>query len=442
MEEDIHKGKIQSKTATINEDLIKKRIDIVIEQAQERINIEAANNPEIRFALDIVEEFIRRKGRVCYGGTAMNAQLSKEQQFYSPDKDLPDYDFFTYDLENDVKELVRELKKSGFDDVSDRFGIHEGSKKIFVNYIAVADITTIDHDIYDILKKRAVIINGIRYTDPDILRMMMYLELSRPKGEVSRWNKVYERLALINKAFPMKKCGKDTHLPRKIPTEVRDIIHNFCINHKRTLAGTRLEKIYSRSLRAKEDIKWLTKEGGAVVFYSPDPKKDALILRQNLGFHNVDVRYYEKKGDIIPARLVLRLHSVPIALIVQETACHSYNTLKDPSGNTIHIASLSTLISLYLSLAIFTNDEEKIFGFSLLCVTQRFIEVNDQLQNLKVVKQFPPFSLDCHGYQKGFPSLIREKVQRIAGEKLKKRLLTRKREISSTNKTVKKKKSG
>lgn len=444
MEEDIRKKKLKNYEPEGSN--TKQRIDAIIEEAQERIDKEAAASPEIRFALDIVEEFLRRKKRVCYGGTAMNAQLPKAEQFYSPERDLPDYDFYTPEIEADTEELVNDLKKSGFEDVANRIGIHEGTRKILVNYVAVADVSEIDKDIYEILEKRAVIVNGIRYTDPDVLRMMMYLELSRPKGEVSRWNKVHERLTLMNASFPMKKCEKEKRFPRKIPIEIRDILHAFCIEQQRILAGARLEKLYFRSLKGKSPVLWETREGGAVVFYSPDPKKDALALRQKLGFRGVDVRYFKEKGDVIPARLVLRLHGVPIALIIQETACHSYNTLKDASGNEVYIASLSTLISLYLSLAIFTTDEEDIFGFSILCATQRFIEVNNQLQHLKVAKQFPPFSLDCSGYQKGYPTLLREKVKRVAQEKAAdkiKKLLsknsTKRRSLKAVNKTLKKK---
>ena len=442
MEENIRKKNIE----TISADLIvKERLDATIEDAQERIDREAAASPEIRFALDIVEEFLRRKKRVCYGGTAMNAQLPKEKQFYSPDRDLPDYDFFTAEIEKDTEELIDDLKKSGFEDVANRAGMHEGTRKILVNYVAVADVSEIDKDIYDVLEKRAVIIDGIRYTDPNVLRMMMYLELSRPKGEVSRWNKVYERLSLINKIFPMKRCEKEVRKPRQIPIEIREILHAFCIDNRRIMAGARLEKLYHRSLKIKEPVKWETREGGAVVFYSPEPKKDALALRQKLGFRGVDVRYFKEKGDVIPARLVLRLHGVPITLIIQETACHSYNTLKDNNGTQVLIASLSTLISLYLSLAIFTNDEDDIFGFSLLCATQRFIEVNSQLEHLKTIKQFPPFALECHGYQKGYPTLLREKAKRIADEKaavkLKKLLSknsSKRRSQHRANKTLKK----
>lgn len=437
MEEDL-RGK---KTGT--EDFVKQRLEAVIEEAQERIDKEAASSPEIRFALDIVEQFLRRKGRVCYGGTAMNAQLPKNLQFYSPEKDLPDYDFFTPEIEKDTEELVNELKKSGFEDVANRVGMHEGTKKILVNYVAVADISEMDEGIYNIIRKRATVIRGIHYTDPDILRMMMYLELSRPRGEVARWTKVYDRLTLINSAFPMKKCEKEMRKPIKIPFEIREIIHNFCIENQRILAGARLEKLYYTSLKRKSGSVWETREGGAVVFYSPDPKKDALELREKMGFRGVDVRYFKEQGEIIPARLVLRMDGVAVALLIQETACHSYNTLKDGAGRVVHIASLATLICLYLSLAIFTQDEEAIFGFSLLCATQRFIYVNTLYQRAKSIRQFPPFSLECRGYQKGYPTLLREKVKRIAEEKAAvkiKQLLkrqTQKRVKNKHNKTVK-----
>jgi hypothetical protein len=428
---------------SLSEDFVKQRLEAVIEEAQDRIDKEVAASPEIRFAMDIVEDFLRRKGRVCYGGTAMNAQLPREKQFYSPEKDLPDYDFFTPEIEKDTEELIHELKKSGFEDVANRVGMHEGTKKILVNYTPVADISEMDAGIYRVLEKRSVLIRGIRYTDPDILRMMMYLELSRPKGEVSRWGKVYDRLTLMNSAFPMKRCQKETRKPRKIPLEIRDTIHNFCIDNQRILAGARLEKLYYTALKNKMEIKWETREGGAVVFYSPDPKKDALALRELLGFRGVDVRYFKEQGDIIPARLVLRMKGLPVALLIQETACHSFNSLKDAGGRTVRIASLVTLICLYLSLAIFTHDEDDIFGFSLLCATQRFIEVNSYYQKTKVTRQFPAFSLDCRGYQKGYPTLLREKVKRIANEKAAakiKQLMrqeTRKKTKTTRNKTLK-----
>ncbi len=400
------------------EAIVKERLEDSIDKAQERLDVEEAKSPELRFAMDIVEQFLRRKRRVCYGGTAMNAQLPPDLQFYTTERDLPDYDFFTPEIDRDTEELVRDLKRAGFEDVANRVGMHDGTKKILVNYVAVADISEMDRDIFDIIQRRAVILKGIYYTDPDVLRMMMYLELSRPKGEVSRWSKVFERLSLINSVFPMEKCEKEQRKPKQIPFEIRDMIHNFVIENRRVLAGARLEKVYYKSLRSRKPQEWETREGGAVVFFSPDIKKDSLDLRQKLGFRGIEIEYYKAKGEIVPPRLVLKFFKVPVVLLIENTACHSYNTLKEKkTGKTVFIASLETLITLYLSLAIFTNDEEDIFGFSLMCAVQRFIDVNAQLQRAKTIRQFPPFPLECQGYQKGYPTLLREKVKRIADEK-------------------------
>ena len=431
--------------STVNE-IAQKRLDKAIDIAQERIDKEAASSPELRFALDIVENFLRRKKRVCYGGTAMNAQLPKKLQFYSEERDLPDYDFFTPDIHNDVEELVAEFKKAGFEDVKNRVGMHEGTRKILVNFVAVADMTEMESNVYNSIFRRAVVLKGIHYTDPDVLRMMMYLELSRPKGDVSRWSKVYERLTLINTAFPMKKCKKEERKPRKIPFQVRDLLHNYCIEKGRILAGARLEKVYYKSLRARKNQQWETREGGAVVFFSPDIKKDAIDLRQKLGFRGIEINYYQAYGEIVPARLVLKFFKLPIALLVQDTACHAHNSMKTKDGRTVLIATLDTLITLYLSLAIFTNDENDIFGFSLMCAVERFIDVNSQIQKARTEKQFPAFPLECVGYQKGYPTLLREKVARIAEEKaaaklrelLKKRNVTRKNTKTAAAKTAKK----
>ena len=57
------------------------------------------------------------------------------------------------------------------------------------------------------LSKKSIKINAINYCPPNFLRMAMYLELSRPFGDVSRWEKVLKRLTLLNKHYPIR--GED-----------------------------------------------------------------------------------------------------------------------------------------------------------------------------------------------------------------------------------------
>ena len=51
-------------------------------------------------------------------------------------------------------------------------------------------------------KKDSIQVAGILYAPPNYLRMGMYLELSRPAGDTSRWEKVLKRLTLLNKNYP------------------------------------------------------------------------------------------------------------------------------------------------------------------------------------------------------------------------------------------------
>ena len=160
-------------------------------------------------AIEIVERFIRRKRRVCYGGQAINALLSKERQFYDERYSVPDYDFFSPTFEEDTDELIEELKNAGFHDVNKKLSVHDGTSKILMNFIPVADCSSFHPTLFKMLQKRAVSVNGILYADPDFLRMNMYVELSRPRGEVDRWRKVFERLTLLNNEYPPTRCSQD-----------------------------------------------------------------------------------------------------------------------------------------------------------------------------------------------------------------------------------------
>ena len=85
--------------------------------------------------------------------------------------------------------------------------MHAGTFKVFVNFIPVADISFVPKDLYKKIHKKAITKAGIYYSPPNYLRMLMYLELSRPQGDASRWEKVLKRLTLLNKTYPLR--GKD-----------------------------------------------------------------------------------------------------------------------------------------------------------------------------------------------------------------------------------------
>ena len=117
---------------------------------------------------------------------------------------MPDYDFFSTNALQTAKNLADLYYKNGFISVEAKAGVHEGTFKVYVNYMAIADITHVPIRIFNQLKKDSITRNGIKYAPANYLRMAAYLELSRPLGDVSRWEKVYKRLNLLNEYYPIK----------------------------------------------------------------------------------------------------------------------------------------------------------------------------------------------------------------------------------------------
>ena len=392
MEEDIDYSSHNTKHT------IKERIKILIDEAEERQKYESAHNLENLKALAVIKNFIKRKGRVCYGGTAMNAILPPEKQFYSEELDLPDYDFFTPDAESDIQDLVHDLTAAGFKEVYHKIGIHEGTKKVMVNFMPVADITILRKDLYDVYFKRAVVKEGIRYTDPDMLRAMMYLELSRPKGMVSRWEKVFERLQLINDNFPMKHCAK---LKQKlIPDETARAVYDFVIENQRVLCSTPTA-VYEHGIRGSATMR-LTRSG-PISFASPTVREDATELKARIGGA---VYLYKAVGDA-PERYEIRHSGKTVATIFADTGCHAYYQVPTDDGRIILAGSLEFLITLYLTLQIFTKTVTP-------CV-RALIDLTHK-NYVSKTSQFSPLSILCKGYQIGFASLLRKKVNRIKDE--------------------------
>ena len=183
---------------------------VAVDVMEKRKGAQIIQDPKVKNIISTVEEFIARKKLVCYGGTAINNILPEDAQFYNKDIELPDYDFYSDNALDDAKELADIYYKAGYEDVEAKSGVHHGTYKVFVNFTGIADITQMEPALFKAISRDSIIKKGIRYAPPDFLRMAMYLELSRPDGDVSRWEKVQKRLTLLNTHYPLKgyQCDK------------------------------------------------------------------------------------------------------------------------------------------------------------------------------------------------------------------------------------------
>jgi hypothetical protein len=296
--------------------------------------------------------------------------------------------------------------------------------------------------------------------DIHTLRMMMYLELSRPRGEVDRWPKVYERLMLLNTFASRKPCRPTrTTIPFStgqgqqslLPKEHVELVLQWVIQKQRIFAGLDLVHVYQQSLqRRTKRMEWLAHTRKPILFYSPTPKEDMEHVKEE--FERLDhtiphtrhnqhtppryhIKIQEKKGggELLPTLTVLYKGKIPILFAIHQTACHSYFQLpmattsftkgrhRPPfhrkSDTMLRIASIDTLVTLYFSLSLL-NDKFLTMG-SMECLANQLIQLSIQMRTRPERSPFPFISLNCAGHQTSLPSLIRAKVRRMTERKTK-----------------------
>lgn len=421
-----------------------KQLDIIkqaSELAQAKVDYASAHDDNIIRAIDVVEDFLRKKHRLCYGGQAINAHLPAKYKFYDPEFSIPDYDFFTPSQATDIQLLVKDLKKAGFTEISVREGMHEGTIKVYVDYIPVADMTSIDPKLYRILSKREYRTDGISYLDANSLRMLMYLELSRPRGEVGRWAKVFERLSLFNEFVPVKQCKISREAFRGGLNSLQtQYTLNYIIENKRIFAGADLLDFYHQALKyKKERTDWILTSKKPIIFFSSDTDTDAKIIKEEFNFilnqskksrggsegrlpemvvpkTPITIKSYSSKGvDLIPSMKVITQGSKSLVFIIDQTACHSYFNIPISDGKIMRIASMDTLITLYFGLGLF---DSKFYDMgSMECLANHLVKISIKAREDPENFVFPFISIKCSGHQTSLPSLIRAKVKRITQKK-------------------------
>jgi len=379
-----------------------------------------ANSDDVKKIIKILEDFLVRKKSICYGGTAINNILPKYAQFYNKDVEVPDYDFFSPTALEDAKELADIYYKSGYTEVEAKSGIHNGTFKVYVDFLPIADITFLEPSIFAAIKKDAITIAGIKYAPPNFLRMSMYLELSRPAGDVSRWEKVAKRLNLLNKYHPFKrelgiteeKCSRidfqrqmhqNMHASEKLYFNIRDSF----IEQGVVFFGGYASKLYSRYLPKEHQRKLQNIPDFDVI--SDEPERCAMIacerLREN-GFEQVEEIHHDEIGEIIPERIEIRVGKDTVAYIYYPVACHNYNTIQIGTQE-INVATIDTMLSFYL--AFIYVDDFAFFKERILCMANYLFEVehHNKLAQVGVLKRY---SVKCIGKQPSIEEIRAEKA--------------------------------
>jgi hypothetical protein len=372
----------------------------VIKLAQDQIDREVANNPEVKKMIKIVREFIESHRVMCYGGTAINNLLPPEDRFYDYSVEIPDYDFFSETPQVHSAKLADRLANAGFGSVEVKPGMHLGTFKVFADYIPVADVSHMDATIFKKLWDDKVTKEKINYVPPNFLRMSMYLELSRPKGDVSRWKKVYDRLQLLNKHYPLTcPSGSDKVSDKYLDDETRAHIRQIMEEEKTVLLG-----FNASMLQAKNAKRWMLPLD---ILATPEKvqsvsKKIAAILEKN---QSVKIREFPAYEELMPPRAdILTAEKDVLVRVYRTEACHSYHQ----TSSGLMVASIPTLLQFFFS-ALYAPKE-----FLESQSEQRFLCTAEHLVNLanntkRKYKLLTP--LTCLGTQKNLISMRSEKSE-------------------------------
>ena len=360
----------------------------IIDKLQLENDKAAAANPMVKKSLAIVKEFLQTHPVMCYGGTAINNLLPEKDRFYDPTTTIPDYDFYSKTPQEHAMILSNKLAEAGIETVEAKPGMHLGTFKVFADYEGVADITHLDKDIFDRLWKEDLVKDGIHYVTPNFLRLSMYLELSRPRGDVSRWKKVYERLQLLNKAYPME-CPMEKmegHADPELTQENRKEVEKILQTKPVVLLGITASQIHQG-----KSPKWMA----PVTLLAEDEMIKQLTEGRKTETHDgteilpghVDV--FDKNGDVF-----LRIH--------ETAACHSYHQM----ANGVRVASIPTMLQFFFAYMYSGVDEDEITH--LLCVSHRLLYLASNNYKRRYALLTP---IDCIGTQETLVDMKRHKAQ-------------------------------
>ncbi len=384
--------------------ILRNAIDI----AEKRKGKKTVSDPDVKKIISILEDFLKKKRLVCYGGTAINNILPLDDQFYDKDIEIPDYDFYSPDALDDAVELADIYYDAGFQEVEAKAGVHHGTYKVFVNFIPVADITYLEKPLFKHVQKEAIRVYGILYCPPNFLRMNMYLELSRPAGDISRWEKVLKRLILLNKNYPLRGKHCDPKLfqreferiDAKEQEQLYYTVRDSFIDQGLVFFGGYASFLYSAYMPAKQ--KKLFQKTPDFDVLAEEPEQAAAILKERLedfDYKGIQLIKHDGIGELIAPHyeIKVKINNIEetVAFIYKPLACHSYNIIK--KGNkTVRVATIDTMLSFYF--AFFYSDREYYDENRILCMAQYLFDVQqkNRLQQKGLLKRF---SINCYGKQ-------------------------------------------
>lgn len=209
-----------------NEDIekINKNIDKIKDEASKEYK--TFYEPTLKETSNVytsIKNYIKRKGRIAYGGFAQNLLVMKknpDESFYKVVEgafynwpDLADIEFYSPTPIEDVIELTEELYSLGYSNIDGSEGIHSDTYKIFVNFLNYCDITYIPVNINNNLP--IIEVEGIKCTHPHFMMVDTFRILTDPMTSYWRVDKSINRFQKLIKHYPIDQTNANKKIEFK-----------------------------------------------------------------------------------------------------------------------------------------------------------------------------------------------------------------------------------
>lgn len=398
--------------------------------------IQKRNKKETQIDANIfstVEKFIIDNKLICYGGTAINNILPKEQQFYNFDIDIPDYDFFSPNAMQHAKELCDIFAKEEKYYVESKSAFFYGTYKVFVNFIPIADITQIHEDFYNFLLKNAIFVKEIPYTNDNFLRMSLHQELSRPYGDVSRWEKIYKRMIILNKYYklyftPVRNTIFNNQyelIEQKHNVSKKNLLDWFISQSCMFCNPDLVSCIYKKFINPKKRTTVKCSSYNKVLYKGPIIVYCDDINQLNKEFKGkIDgcvLKIITSKYKFLKDYAEIYINKICIGMVLQYDSCISYFEQKLLKNKIIKIGTIDSLLSCYYSLLLVDDlriDNKNIenvitiLHHIVMNYENKYINILEKSKDNNKIKQLSRFNLPCIGKQDDYTDILKKRFQK------------------------------
>lgn len=346
---------------------IKKNLDkIILNAKKERLNKTNPLKKNVDKAFEIIRNYIKEKGRIIYGGMAINELIKIKNKKYAiyDDKKLnyPDFDIYTPEPIYDMIYLTNKLYKLGYKDVSAREAIHEGSYTISLDKVTgtILDLTYVWKNHYHYIPK--IKINNLNYIDFEFAYIDLYKVCTDPLLSFEfRIEKVFNRISLLEYYWPI--IPRNNLFKKDFFEKTNESINNIIINEyiknndKILVSGMLAYNVYMDILDKKKkiNINYISIIGENINQISDEIIN--LLIINNFNKDKITKKKYNKLFEIFDKRILIFYNNkIIISIMGNLNKCIPYITY-----HKINYISFHTLL-LHLHSYIFYYKIEKQFN--------------------------------------------------------------------------------